>query len=164
MRPEAHAGRGTPSTATPRQAPKPWPRGVDHAAESAWAAFRDYSRRSDAERAQFLRRIAEGIESLGDSLIQSASRETGLPEGRLKSERARTCTQLRLFADFAEAGTWIDERVDPAESTRQPPKPRVRSVLRPLGPVAVFGASRFTSVGARSIRRFVRPIAWQTPT
>ena len=34
-------------------------------------------------------------------------------------------------------------RIDTADAARTPPKPDVRSMLRPLGPVAVFGASNF---------------------
>jgi 2,5-dioxopentanoate dehydrogenase len=117
---------------------------VERAAADAHQAFRDYSRRSGSERAQFLRRIADGIEKLGDALIKSASRETALSEARLLSERSRTGLQLRVFADLAQADAWIDERIDPADVHRLPaPKPRVRSVLAPLGPVAVFGASNF---------------------
>jgi alpha-ketoglutaric semialdehyde dehydrogenase len=117
---------------------------VERAAIDAHTAFRDYCRRSGAERARFLRRIAEGIESLGDSLTKSTSRETALPEARLQSERARTCLQLRMFADFAQVGAWIDERIDPVDPLRLPaPRPRVRSQLKPLGPIAVFGASNF---------------------
>jgi len=117
---------------------------VDDAATLAWAAFRDYSRRPGAERAQLLRRIADCIERLGDALIETASRETSLPLARLAGERARTTAQLKLFADLAQEGAWTDERIDPADPSRKPiPKPRVRSAFRPLGPVAVFGASNF---------------------
>src|SRR5688572_28091636 len=109
---------------------------VDQAATAAAAAFRDYSRRPGTERARLLRRIAEGIEELGDTLIECVTRETALPAARVVNERARTCMQLRLFADLAEKGDWTDERVDAADPTRVPPKPRVRSLYRPLGPVA----------------------------
>jgi alpha-ketoglutaric semialdehyde dehydrogenase len=116
---------------------------LDAAARAAAEAFRDYSRRSGRERAQLLRGIAAGLEALGDTLIECVHRETALPAARVANERARTCMQLRLFADVAEEGGWVDERVDPADPHRQPPRPRVRSLLRPVGPVAVFGASNF---------------------
>jgi 2,5-dioxopentanoate dehydrogenase len=116
---------------------------VDRACNRAAAAFRDYSRRSGAERARLLRRMAEGIEDLGDSLIDCVMQETALPRARIAGERARTCMQLRLFASVAEEGSWVDERIDAADPSRQPPRPRVRSLLRPIGPVAVFGASNF---------------------
>jgi 2,5-dioxopentanoate dehydrogenase len=67
-----------------------------------------------------------------------------LPEPRLRSETARTCNQLRLFADLVEEGSWVDARIDHGDGDRKPlPKPDVRSMLRPLGPVVVFGASNF---------------------
>lgn len=96
------------------------------------------------ERAKFLRKIADNIEALGDTLIQRASLETALPSARFIGERARTCGQLRMFADVLEDGSWVDARIDHAIPDREPlPKPDVRSMLRPLGPVAVFCASNF---------------------
>src|SRR5688500_5366169 len=95
-------------------------------------------------RAAFLRKIADNIEALGETLIGRASLETALPEQRFVGERARTCGQLRMFADLLDEGSWVDARVDHAIPDRQPlPKPDVRSMLRPLGPVAVFCASNF---------------------
>ncbi len=117
---------------------------VEQAAKAAWLAFRDYSRRSGQERAQFLRCIANGIESLGTTLIERAGRETGLPSAHIESERARTCMQLRMFAQLAAEATWIDARCDSADALRKPqPKPQISSLLRPLGPVTIFGASNF---------------------
>ena len=76
---------------------------VNAAAEAAAAAFYPYSRCAPALRAQFLRAIALGIETLGGTLIECAMRETSLAEARLVGERGRTCAQLRMFADLAEA-------------------------------------------------------------
>jgi NADP-dependent aldehyde dehydrogenase len=117
---------------------------VNEAAQLAHAAFAIYSQTTGAERGRFLRRIAENIEALGDDLISRANAETGLPEARLRTETGRTCNQLRLFADLVEEGSWVDARIDRGDRARQPlPKPDVRSMLRPLGPVVVFGASNF---------------------
>jgi alpha-ketoglutaric semialdehyde dehydrogenase len=117
---------------------------VNQAAESAAAAFYPYSRSEPAVRARFLRTIADGIERLGDALIECAARETALTAARLQGERGRTCMQLRLFADIAAANTWIDEVVEAAEPARKPQaRPQIRSRLVPLGPVVVFGASNF---------------------
>lgn len=97
-----------------------------------------------SEKAVFLRRIADNIEELGDELLSRASLETGLPTARFAGERGRTCFQLRMFADLVERGEWVDARLDSPDAARQPlPKPDVRSMLRPLGPVAVFCASNF---------------------
>ncbi len=117
---------------------------VNAAAEAAAAAFYPYSRCAPALRAQFLRAIALGIETLGGTLIECAMRETSLAEARLVGERGRTCAQLRMFADLAEANHWIDECTEPADPRRAPqPKPPIRSRFVPLGPVVVFGASNF---------------------
>ena len=120
------------------------PAEVDQAAQLANAAFASYSQTTGAQRASFLRQIASNIESLGDTLITRATQETGLLEGRIRTETARTCNQLRLFADLVAEGSWVDARIDHADPSRTPiPKPDVRSLLRPLGPVVVFGASNF---------------------
>jgi len=117
---------------------------VDEAARLAHEAFAAYSQTTGARRARFLRQIAENIEALGDDLITRANAETGLPEPRLRSETARTCNQLRLFAELVEEGSWVDARIDHGDRDRKPlPKPDVRSMWRPLGPVVVFGASNF---------------------
>ena len=103
-----------------------------------------YSNLPGKTRAAFLRSIADNIEALGDALIGRASLETALPNARFVGERARTCGQLRMFADLLDEGSWVDARVDHPIPDRQPlPKPDVRSMLRPLGPVAVFCASNF---------------------
>ncbi|HUA58188.1 MAG TPA: aldehyde dehydrogenase (NADP(+)) [Verrucomicrobiae bacterium] len=114
------------------------------AAEMAGAAFPAYRAKPARERAAFLRKIAENLEGLGDRLVERVVTETALPEARVKGERARTCGQLRFFADMIEEGSWVDARIDRADSERKPaPKPDIRSMLRPLGPVAVFCASNF---------------------
>jgi alpha-ketoglutaric semialdehyde dehydrogenase len=120
------------------------PEDIERAATIAGEAFPAYSRLSGRERASFLKRIASGLESIADLLVACAHRETALPEPRLKSETARTCNQLRLFASVVEEGSWVCARIDHADPQRQPlPKPDIRSMLHPLGPVVVFGASNF---------------------
>ncbi|MFT3746110.1 MAG: aldehyde dehydrogenase (NADP(+)) [Pyrinomonadaceae bacterium] len=117
---------------------------LNRAAELAEQARITYSRLSGKERAKFLRAIADNIEALGDILIERASLETALPNARFVGERGRTCSQLRMFADLLDEGSWVDARIDHAIPDRQPiPKPDVRSMLRSLGPVAVFCASNF---------------------
>ena len=117
---------------------------LDRAVELAAGAFEVFGRSSGEDRAAFLRKIADNIEAIGDELAKRAPQETGLPEGRIRMETGRTCGQLRLFASVAEEGSWVDARIDHAEPDREPvPKPDVRSMERPLGPVAVFCASNF---------------------
>ncbi len=117
---------------------------VDTAVQKAAAAFADYGRKSGAEKALFLETIAAEIMALGPDLIERCCAETGLPEARITGERGRTTGQLRLFAQLLREGSWVDARIDTAQPERQPvPKPDIRSMLRPLGPVGVFGASNF---------------------
>ncbi len=93
--------------------------------------------------AEFLEAIAAELESLGDALIEQASLESGLGRDRLMGERGRTTGQLLLFADVVREGSFVDARIDPALPDRKPPRPDIRRMLIPLGPVAVFGASNF---------------------
>lgn len=117
---------------------------VDLAAQKASQAFPVYGMLPARERAEFLNAIAAAIEARGSEVVERARRETGLPEGRLKGELARTTNQLRLFASVVQEGSWVNARIDPAEPERKPlPRADIRSMLRPLGPVAVFGASNF---------------------
>jgi 2,5-dioxopentanoate dehydrogenase len=117
---------------------------VDQAVRLASAAFATFSRTSGRDRGAFLRTIAAKIESISAEIIERAQRETALPQARLQGETTRTTAQLRLFAEVAEEGSWVSARIDRANPDRKPlPKPDIRSMLRPLGPVAVFGASNF---------------------
>lgn len=119
-------------------------RDTDRAARLAATAFSEYSRVSGKVKGGLLRKIAEEIESLGESLIARAVQETALPAARIKGETARTCFQLRLFAELVEEGSWVGARIDRADPQRaSAPKPDIRSLWRPLGPVVVFCASNF---------------------
>jgi alpha-ketoglutaric semialdehyde dehydrogenase len=110
----------------------------------AHEAFSSYSHLSGKQKGVFLRKIAGRIESISSEVIERAELETALPKGRLQAETARTCGQLRLFAQIVEEGSWATARIDRAAPDRRPnPRPDIRSMLHPLGPVAVFGASNF---------------------
>ncbi len=117
---------------------------IDGACEAAFDAFRKERRRPKEERAALLEMIAEEIEQLGDVLTNRVMAETALPEARVRGERGRTTNQLRMFANLIREGRWADVRIERREPDRQPlPKPDLRRMLIPLGPVAVFGASNF---------------------
>ena len=112
--------------------------------DSLLAAAVDYQAPPATERAAFLRKIGEEIEALGEELLTVCAEETGLGRDRLAGERARTVNQLRMFAGLIEEGSWVDARIDKAQPDRKPvPKPDVRRMLEPLGPVGVFAASNF---------------------
>ncbi len=120
------------------------PDDVERAAGLADKAFAVYGRASGREKAKFLRTIATKIEATVDELVERAELESALPKPRLTGETARTCGQLRMFADVVEEGSWVMARIDRADAERKPaPKPDLRSMLLPLGPVAIFGASNF---------------------
>ncbi|MDX1942758.1 MAG: aldehyde dehydrogenase (NADP(+)) [Saprospiraceae bacterium] len=117
---------------------------IDQAVALADQAFLLYRKVKGNEKAAFLEAIAEEILALDNVLIQTASLETALPEARITGERGRTVGQLRLFASMLRDGKWENEIIDAAQPDRQPlPKPALRQVQIPIGPVAVFGASNF---------------------
>ena len=107
-------------------------------------AFHSFKNISGAKKADFLEAIGEEILALGDDLVKAATSESGLPEGRIVGERGRTIGQLNLFAKLIRNGSWTEATIDLAQPERQPlPKSDIRKMLRPLGPVSVFGASNF---------------------
>jgi NADP-dependent aldehyde dehydrogenase len=117
---------------------------LERALDLATNAFQSFRLMSASKRADFLDAIAEEIMNEGDGLLKRCSMETGLPEARIMGERARTCGQLNLFASLLRDGWYVDARIDTAQPERTPvPKPDIRRMLIPIGPVAVFGSSNF---------------------
>lgn len=117
---------------------------INEKAELAAKAFDIYRKKDKESIAAFLDKAANEIMSLGDRLLEVCSLETALPTARLQGERGRTVNQLKLFASVVREGSWVDARIDTAQPDRAPfPKPDIRQLLIPLGPVAVFGASNF---------------------
>ena len=117
---------------------------IDRACQAAEEAFATYGWSRREERAAFLEAIADAIEARGPAITDIGTRETGLPAARLEGERGRTTGQLRLFASHIRDGAYLDRRHDAALPDRKPaPRPAIRLVQRPLGPVGVFGASNF---------------------
>lgn len=117
---------------------------VNKACEAAEDAFWTYGYTTREQRAEFLNAIADEIEARAEAITYIGSSETGLPTARLEGERGRTTGQLRLFATHILSGAYLDQRVDAALPDRKPmARPELRLVQRPIGPVAVFGASNF---------------------
>ncbi len=117
---------------------------ANQAADAAAEAFKVFGVSSRSERATLLRTIAAELEKNSGEIVELASGESGLPVGRIQGELGRTTGQLRLFADHIEDGDYLDRRVANALPEREPlPRPELRTMMRPLGPVAVFGASNF---------------------
>ena len=117
---------------------------VDQAAKAAEDAFWSFAYSTREDRAALLNKIADEIDARGDEITEIGTQESGLPEARLNGERGRTVGQLRLFASHILDGAYLDRRHDEALPDRAPlPRPDLRLMQRPIGPVAVFGASNF---------------------
>ncbi|NVN17690.1 aldehyde dehydrogenase family protein [Muricauda sp. HICW] len=117
---------------------------IEKAVDAAWDAFKVYRSVPGKQRAAFLNAIADEIQALDQELIDTYTKESGLPEGRAIGERGRTMNQLRSFAKLVETEDWRSNTFDAAEPDRKPmPKEDLRKTMIPLGPVAVFGASNF---------------------
>jgi 2,5-dioxopentanoate dehydrogenase len=124
--------------------PEGTPDDIDKAARAAEDAFWAFSATTRDERAAFLNKIADEIEARADEITEIGTQETGLPAARLQGERGRTTGQIRLFAKVIQDGSYLDRRHDEALPDRVPlPRPDIRLMQRPVGPVGVFGASNF---------------------
>jgi NADP-dependent aldehyde dehydrogenase len=120
------------------------PADVERAVAAAAAAFREPALRDREARAALLRGAARRLRAAADAVVETAGAETGLPEARLRSELERTCGQLEAFGALLDAGDYVEAIIDRADPDARPiPRPDVRRMLVPLGPVAVFGASNF---------------------
>ncbi|MFJ7272780.1 aldehyde dehydrogenase (NADP(+)) [Streptomyces sp. NPDC099050] len=96
------------------------------------------------ERGTLLRDLSGVLREHTGRLVALAREETHLDETRLRGEVLRTCVQLDMFAEIAEEGTYLDVMIDRADAEALPaPRPDIRRMLIPLGPVAVFTASNF---------------------
>lgn len=118
-------------------------RNIDLIVQSSLAAFRVYKTANVSERVKIMHAVADEIEQLGDDLIDTAHRETHLPKARLMNEKGRTVFQWRSYADAVASGLVLDLRIDTALPARKPPRPDIRKMMAPIGPVTVFGASNF---------------------
>ena len=117
---------------------------VNFAVEKAKEAFEEYRNISGKQKAFFLNAIADEIENLGEILIERCCKESGLPNARIIGERGRTLGQLRMFANLVLEGSWLEATIETADLEREPiPKPDIRRMLVPMGPVVVFAASNF---------------------
>lgn len=117
---------------------------IENSFQEAQEAFLILKQQGSKKRAAFLKEVASQIELLREDLIPLAAKESHLPEGRITGELGRTLGQINLFANLVEEGSWVEAVIDHSDSERKPaPKPDIRRMLRPLGPVVVFGASNF---------------------
>ncbi|GAA1813692.1 aldehyde dehydrogenase (NADP(+)) [Agromyces neolithicus] len=117
---------------------------IDLIAARAAAAAGLFADTAPKDRAAALVAVADGIDAAADELIDIAIRETGLTRPRLQGEVRRTSNQLRLFAEAIVDGAYLDVRIDEADADYViGPRPDVRRMLAPVGPVLNFAASNF---------------------
>jgi len=120
------------------------PAEIERVVTLASAAAPALAKLEGAARNRFMRLVADKLDQHVAELAERAAQETGIPVARCTGEVARTSGQLRLYGEAAARGDWLDARIETADPARKPlPKPDHRSMLRPLGPVVVFGASNF---------------------
>lgn len=115
-----------------------------HKLDAAAGAFEQWSRLQPVDRAPFLEAIASALEEAAPKLVAIADEETSLGQTRLRNEMVRTVFQLRLFAEVVTRGEYLGATIDRADPAwPMGPRPDLRRVLEPLGPVVVFAASNF---------------------
>ncbi|MGC4937408.1 aldehyde dehydrogenase (NADP(+)) [Kribbella sp. DT2] len=120
------------------------PAELEQALADAAEAAAPLAASAPAVRAGWIRAVADALDAASDELVPIAQRETSLPEARLKGEVGRSSGQLRMFADALEEGSLLEVIIDTADAEAKPvPRPDLRRVLVPLGPVLVFAASNF---------------------
>src|SRR3954471_3942354 len=119
------------------------PEEVQRLCEAALAAAPRLEAMGRPGRAALLRALADALESRRDDVVAVADRETALGATRLNGELTRTAYQLRLFAEVLDEGSYLEAAIDHPGDTPMGPRPDLRRMLLPIGPVAVFGASNF---------------------
>ena len=123
------------------QAPK---EELDNAVNLAQSAFLKYNKIHSLQKSLFLETIVEQLLLIENEIVGVYCNETGLPEARAKGELGRTVGQLKTFSALLKEGNWVNASIDTADPHRIPlPKPDLRKISIPLGPVVVFGASNF---------------------
>ena len=117
---------------------------IDQIFDAAVEAFLQYKNLPANQKADFLDKIADTLETNRSQIVPVAVKESNLPEGRMNGELGRTVGQVRLFANMVREGSWLEATIDPGDPHREPlPKADIRRMLIPIGPVVVFGASNF---------------------
>ncbi|MFB9747771.1 aldehyde dehydrogenase family protein [Leifsonia shinshuensis] len=116
---------------------------VSRDAATAAAASAALLPRTREERAGWLDALADALDADRAALVALAAEETHLSEARLDGEVTRTAAQLRFFAGVAREGGYLEATLDSPDASLIPPRPDLRRMLRPIGPVAVYTSSNF---------------------
>ena len=127
-----------------RSFPETTPAELESLLAAAAAAREDTGWRSAPARAAALTELCRRLRDRGEEIVEVCRRETGLGEARLGGELERTWRQLMAFVDLIASGEHYEAIVEPADPDARPvPRPDLRRMAVPLGPVAVFAASNF---------------------
>jgi NADP-dependent aldehyde dehydrogenase len=117
---------------------------VDRLARAAATAAPAFAALPLDRRAELLRAVAAALEAARDELVALADSETGIGAARLNGELTRTRVQLEMFAEVIREGSFHEATIDLPDPDALPaPRPDLRRMLIPVGPVAVFSASNF---------------------
>jgi NADP-dependent aldehyde dehydrogenase len=112
--------------------------------EAATAASRPWGALAPSERGSCLRAVADRLDAASEELVPMAAAESHLGTARLVGELGRTTFQLRMFADQLDEGSFLRVSIDRPDPSWPPgPRPDLRRMMIPLGPVVVFAASNF---------------------
>jgi acyl-CoA reductase-like NAD-dependent aldehyde dehydrogenase len=131
---------GTSGTSYPETSPEQ----VHDFVAAAQAARDDFGWRTADARVGALSGIAQRLQTNGETIVETCAAETGLSRARLESELERTWRQVLLFAALVRSGEHYEARIDRADADARPvPRPELRRMMVPIGPVAVFAASNF---------------------
>ncbi|MGL5912395.1 MAG: aldehyde dehydrogenase family protein, partial [Phycicoccus sp.] len=118
--------------------------GLDAVLDRSAVAGRALASASRTTRANLLDDIAAGLEEAGATLVPLAAEETRLATARLQVELRRTVYQVGVFATLIRDAAAFEPVLDPADPDHPvAPKPDLRSLLHPLGPVLVYAAGNF---------------------
>jgi NADP-dependent aldehyde dehydrogenase len=119
--------------------------GLEQLLASAHTAAVPLAALRPTDRAELLGVVADALDAAADQLIPLAQQETHLAEARLRGELKRTTFQLRLFGEVLRDGGYLDARIDHADPDwpMGAPRPDLRRLRVPVGPVVVFAASNF---------------------
>ncbi len=113
------------------------------ACRNAAAAFAALAQLTPDARTAILDAIAAALDTRRDEILTTCSEETALTIDELTPEFARTTGTLRMFANLVRDGSWCRAAIDTPSTSPIGPNHDLRSLLTPLGPVAVFGSSNF---------------------
>ena len=120
------------------------PRDIDAAVTAATSAAEIMRALPAVTIRSLMEAIAAALERRREAITARCQLETGYPPERVAGEFGRMVDGMRQFGRVAEAGDWLDVRIDRADPSRRPlPKPDLRRMNVPIGPVVVFGASNF---------------------